>query len=54
MVETTFAKLFWGTDLDSLEIDKNQKLIIERVLNMRDQDELRWLWQTYSKYDIQH
>lgn len=47
-----FSKLFWDVDFANLDLTKNRKFIIERVLNMGDQDSLRWLRNTYSEDEI--
>ena len=41
--------LFWDTDPSKLDIKKNSKYIIERVLDFGRDNEVRWLWKTYEK-----
>lgn len=52
VVPLEFSKLFWDVDFANLDSTKNRKFIIERVLNMGDQDSLRWLCHTYSEEEI--
>jgi hypothetical protein len=46
------AELFWDIDLKSLDPVENSDFIIERVLNMGDEDGLSWLWNGYSSDKI--
>jgi len=56
-IETTFppnAKaLFWDVNLDELDPARHKTFIIERILNMGDHLDLRWLWHTFSVPEIQ-
>ncbi len=44
--------LFWDTDLKSINIKKNARYIIERILEFGEPNEVRWLFKTYSKNEI--
>lgn len=41
--------LFWDVDPETIDQRKNAHYIIERVLDFGNDEEVRWLWQTYSK-----
>jgi hypothetical protein len=41
--------LFWDTDSTKLDLEKNSKYIIERVLDYGRDEEVKWLWKTYNK-----
>ena len=41
--------LFWDTNPDKIDIQKNAQYIIERVLDFGYDTEVNWLWQTYDK-----
>jgi hypothetical protein len=41
--------LFWDTNPDKIDIKKNAQYIIERVLDLGNDSEVSWLWQTYDK-----
>lgn len=41
--------LFWDTDPKKLDINKNAKYIIERIMDLGNDDEVRWMRQQYPK-----
>lgn len=41
--------LFWDTNPDKIDIQKNAQYVIERVLDLGSDKEVKWLWQTYDK-----
>jgi len=41
--------LFWDTNPDKIDIQKNAQYIIERILDFGSDIEVNWLWQTYDK-----
>ncbi len=41
--------LFWDTNPDKIDVEKNAQYIIERVLDLGNDKEVSWLWQTYDK-----
>ena len=41
--------LFWDTNPDKIDIEKNAQYIIERILDLGEDKEVSWLWQTYDK-----
>ncbi len=41
--------LFWDTNPDKIDIQKNAQYIIERVLDLGEDKEVSWLWKTYDK-----
>lgn len=41
--------LFWDTDPDKIDPQKNAQYIIERVADFGHDDEVRWVWNFYDK-----
>lgn len=41
--------LFWDTNPDKIDLQKNAQYVIERVLDFGRDAEVRWLWKTYDK-----
>jgi len=41
--------LFWDTNPKKIDVKKNAQYIIERVLDLGRDNEVRWLWKTYDK-----
>ncbi|HWY79278.1 MAG TPA: hypothetical protein VNW29_02880 [Candidatus Sulfotelmatobacter sp.] len=41
--------LFWDTDPKKLDIKKNAQYIIERIMDLGNDDEVRWMRQQYPK-----
>jgi len=52
VLPTDFKRYFWDTDVNKLSIEKNRNYIIERLLELGDIKELKWLNETYPKEDI--
>ncbi len=46
------SMLFWDVDPATLDLEFQKDFIIERVLNMGDEDALKWLWQKYGPRTI--
>jgi hypothetical protein len=47
-----FRPLFWDTDLAAINLHKNKKLIIQRILNFGNEKTYRWMFQVYLVKDI--
>lgn len=47
-----FKEFFWDTDFEKLDIKKNKKFIISRLLTEGNMETFRWIKQTYSKEEI--
>ncbi|MDE1975390.1 MAG: hypothetical protein KGI49_02695 [Patescibacteria group bacterium] len=41
--------LFWDTDPKRIDLKKNARYVIERVMDFGRDDEVRWLWRYYDK-----
>ena len=41
--------LFWDVNPDKIDLEKNAQYVIERVLDLGNDKEVNWLWQTYDK-----
>lgn len=46
------SMLFWDVDPVALDLELQKDFVIERVLNMGDEDALKWLWQKYGPRTI--
>lgn len=40
--------LFWDVDPKTIDTKKHAKYIIERILDFGNDEEVKWLWNTYS------
>jgi hypothetical protein len=47
-IPAAVTMLFWDVDPAALDLDLHKNFIIERVLNMGDENSLNWLWQEYG------
>ncbi|MEK7596012.1 MAG: hypothetical protein AAB564_00455 [Patescibacteria group bacterium] len=52
MIDLMLKKYFWDTDFNSLDINKNKKYVLERILDMGDNKSVRWMKNNFSKKDI--
>jgi hypothetical protein len=41
--------LFWDVDPKTIDTKKHARYIIARILDLGNDDEVRWMWRTYSK-----
>ena len=46
--------LFWDADLKKIDLNKNKRYVIERILDRGRLDEYKWLRDTYSPEDIKN
>jgi hypothetical protein len=44
--------LFWDTDPQKIDLNKNKRYVIERVINYGTLAEWKWLSSVYTKKDI--
>lgn len=47
-----FRPLFWDTDIDTINLQKNKKQVIQRILNFGNEKTYQWMFQVYSVDDI--
>ena len=47
-----FKCFFWDTEFEKLDIKKNMKYIISRLLTEGNMDTYKWLLENYTKEDI--
>ena len=47
-----FKHLFWFTDVNKLDLDKNRNLIVHQVLAYGAMDDIKLLFQMYPKSEI--
>ena len=41
--------LFWDVDPATIDLEKNARYVIERVLNFGDTEEVRWIFKKYGR-----
>jgi hypothetical protein len=41
--------LFWDTDPHKIDLKKNARYVIERVMDFGRDSEVRWLWSSYDR-----
>jgi hypothetical protein len=44
--------LFWETDWFRIDLQKNKRYVIERILELGDREAVDWLFSTYSQDEI--
>ncbi len=42
----------WSYDIDKIDMEKDNKIIIENILNHGTDEQIRWLFKTYSVKEI--
>lgn len=47
-------KYFWDVDFNSLDLQQHKKFILERILELGDDAAVKWMFENFSKNDIQH
>lgn len=52
MSPLTKKSLFWDTDVNTIDMVKNKRYIIERILKLGDFDDYHWMRNAYSAEDI--
>ena len=45
--------LFWDTDPKKIDLQKNAKYVIEKVMDFGKDEEVRWIWNFYDKSLLQ-
>lgn len=46
--------LFWDTNINNIDISRNKRYIIERILRFGDFDDCNWMRNIYSTEDIKN
>ena len=49
MLERSVKRVLWSYDLGKIDVEKDEKLIINQVLNWGDLKAINWLFKTYKK-----
>ncbi|MBI2443892.1 MAG: hypothetical protein HYV42_01455 [Candidatus Magasanikbacteria bacterium] len=44
--------LFWDVDPKTIDPKKHARYIIERIMDLGNDDEIRWMWQTYPRQKL--
>ena len=52
MSPLTKTSLFWDTDINTIDMVKNKRYVIERILKFGDFDDYIWMCNAYSTGDI--
>lgn len=52
MSPLTKKSLFWDTDINTIDMVKNKRYVIERILKFGDFDDYHWMRNAYSTEDI--
>lgn len=53
-IPSNIAQYFWGDDLRELNISKNQKYIIQTLLEMGNSEALKWLFSAIDKQTVRN
>jgi|YelNatPaOPRAMG01_1025707.scaffolds.fasta_scaffold446560_1 hypothetical protein len=48
----SLKKYFWDTDFNKLDIEKNKKYILERILEIGDEKAVKWMLNNFSRGDL--
>lgn len=51
-IPACLSKYFWDTDISQIDLHKNKKYLVSRILHMGDEEALKWLHQTYSNQEL--
>ena len=41
--------LFWDTDPKKIDLQKNARYVIERIMDLGRDEEVKWMWELYDK-----
>ena len=52
MIPKGFRKYFWDTDIEKIDVCKHKKYIIERLLEMGNEQAVFWLKNNFSEKEI--
>ena len=52
MIPSNLQKYFWDTDPAKVDTKKHKQYILERLLEIGDNEAANWLQKTFSKKDI--
>lgn len=52
MIDIKLKKYFWDVDFESLKIEENKKYILERILEMGDENAVKWMMENFSREEI--
>ncbi|MCK9313686.1 MAG: helix-turn-helix domain-containing protein [Methanocorpusculum sp.] len=44
-----YKAIFWDTDIDEIDLERNKSKIIERIINLGNEKAYKWLWQVYPE-----
>lgn len=51
-IPSNLTEYFWGDNLNELDVNNNQKYIVQTLLDRGNTDALRWLFSTIDKQTI--
>jgi len=52
MILERLKKYFWDMEIDKIDVQKHKKYIIERLLEMGDEQAVSWLKKKFTKKEI--
>ena len=50
--EKSLRRYFWDTDFSTLDIEKDKRFIIERLLELGDEPAVEWLRKEFKKQEL--
>lgn len=53
-IPSYITQYFWGDDVTELNVNRNQKYIVQTLLEIGNSDALRWLFSTIDKQTIKN
>jgi hypothetical protein len=53
MLPAALKRFFWDVKYDSIDRESNKDYIISRLLELGDEDAVKWLEEAYSRNDIE-
>lgn len=45
-------EIFWDIDINELDVNKNKRFIISRILSFSKDESAKWMYKTYTDEDI--
>ena len=52
MIQNELKKYFWDVDFDKIDIQKNKRFVLERILEFGDETAVDWMRRSFSNKEI--
>jgi len=52
MISERLKKYFWDTDIEKIDVRKHKNYVIERILEMGDEQAVSWLKKNFTEKEI--